>query len=109
MPVRIVQLSTGTSTFPSTNGVDFGDAYRVASYADSSTVADRDIAAVVEGTIGGSPKWQTVLTVTTNSTAASFAILLLAISFLLTPVYRSEILLASTTRLDNQNRFSGSI
>ena len=73
MPTRIVQMTTGTATFPSTNGVDFGDAYRVASYADSSTVADRDIAAVVEGTIGKSPKWTTVLTVTTNSTAIRFA------------------------------------
>ena len=73
MPTRIVQMSTATATFPSTNGVDFGDAYRIASYADNSTITDSDIAAVVQGTIGKSPKWQTVLTITTDSTAASFA------------------------------------
>ena len=73
MPVRIVAISTEATTFPSTNGVDFGDAYRVASYADASTTADRDIGGTVEGTIGGSPKWQTVLTLTTNSTGLSFA------------------------------------
>ena len=73
MPVRIVTISTDTGTFPSTNGVDFGDQYRFASYSDNSTVADRDVLGTVEGTIGNSPKWTTVLTLTTNSTALRFS------------------------------------
>ncbi len=73
MPVRIVTISTATGTFPSTNGVDFGDQYRFASYADSSTAADRDVLGTVEGTLGGSPKWTTVLTLTTNSSGVRFS------------------------------------
>ena len=74
MPVRILTISTSTGVFPSTGGgyVDFGDLYRFASYADSSITADRDILATLEGNIGASPKWTTVITLTTNSTATRF-------------------------------------
>ena len=73
MPIRIVTISTETGTFPSTNGVDFGDQYKVVSYSDNSTVADRDVGGTVEGTIGGSPKWSTLLTLTTDSSGTRFA------------------------------------
>ncbi len=73
MPVRILTISTATGTFPSTNGVDFGDQYRFASYSDNSIVAGKDVKGTVEGTIGNSPKWMTVLTLTTNSTATRFS------------------------------------
>ncbi len=74
MPVRILTISTATGIFPSTGGgyVDFGDLYRFASYADSSTAADKDILATLEGTLGSSPKWTTVITLTTNSTDVRF-------------------------------------
>lgn len=78
MPVRLITISTATGNFPSTADepggyVDFdGNLHRFAAYADASTAADRDIQGTVEGTIGGSPKWTTVITLTTNSTAARF-------------------------------------
>jgi hypothetical protein len=77
MPVRHLLISTATGVFPSTADepggyLDFGNMYRFASYADNRTAADRDIAAVVQGTIGGSPKWTTVLTLTTNSSGLRF-------------------------------------
>ena len=73
MPVRIVTITTATGTFPSTNGVDFGNQYRFASYSDNSTATDRDVLGTVQGTVGGSPKWTTVLTVTTDSTGTRFS------------------------------------
>ena len=73
MPVRILTISTATGIFPSTNGIDFGNQYRFASYADDATTADRDVLGTVQGTIGGSPKWTTVLTLTTDSTGTRFS------------------------------------
>ena len=73
MPVRILTISTATGTFPSTNGIDFGNQYRFASYSDNSTVADRDVGGTVQGTVGGSPKWTTVRTVATDSTGLRFS------------------------------------
>ena len=73
MPVRILTISTATGTFPDANGIDFGNQYRFASYADTSTAADKDILGTVQGTIGGSPKWTTVLTLTTNSSGLRFS------------------------------------
>lgn len=70
MPVRHLTLSTATGTF---GPVDFGDAYRFAGFADDRTAADRDIAGTVEGSIGGSNKWTTVLTLTTNSSGTYFS------------------------------------
>jgi hypothetical protein len=73
MPVRIVTISTATGTFPSTNGVDFGDQFRFASYSDNSTAVDKEVKGTVEGTVGHSPKWTTVLTLTTNSSGTRFS------------------------------------
>ena len=73
MPVRILTISTDTGTFPSTNGISFGGPYRFASYADNSTAADKDVLGTVEGTLGKSPKWTTVLTLTTNSSGVRFS------------------------------------
>ncbi len=73
MPVRIVTISTATGFFPDANGVDFGNQYRFATYSDNSTAANKDVKGVVEGTIGGSPKWSTVLTLTTNSSGTRFS------------------------------------
>lgn len=77
MPVRILTISTATGTFPSTADepggyLDFGNLYRFASYADAVTAADRDIQGTVEGTIGASPKWTTVITISTNSSGTRF-------------------------------------
>ncbi len=77
MPVRLITISTATGIFPTTAAndqayVDFGDLYRFASYGDNSTAADKDILATLEGTVGASPKWTTVITLTTNSTATRF-------------------------------------
>ena len=63
MPVRILSISTSTGTF---GPVDFGDAYKRAAYAGAST-ADRDYAATVQGSLGGSGVWTTVLTLTTSN------------------------------------------
>lgn len=73
MPVRILTISTATGTFPSTNGIDFGNQYRFASYSDDATTADKEIAGIVQGTIGKSPKWTTVLTLATDSTGLRFS------------------------------------
>ena len=73
MPVRILTISTATGTFPSTNGIDFGNQYRFASYSDDQVTADREVSGTVEGTIGNSPKWTTVLTITTDSSGVRFS------------------------------------
>ncbi len=73
MPVRILTISTDTGTFPSTLGVDFGDQYKVATYSDNQTAVSKDVKGTVEGTIGGSPKWSTLLTLTTDSSGTRFA------------------------------------
>jgi hypothetical protein len=73
MPVRILTLTTATGTFPSTNGIDFGNQYRFASYADDQVTTDRDVLGTVQGTVGGSPKWTTVLTITTDSSGTRFS------------------------------------
>ncbi len=73
MPVRILTISTATGTFPSTNGIDFGNQYRFASYSDDATTADKEIAGTVQGTVGKSPKWTTVLTLATDSTGTRFS------------------------------------
>lgn len=70
MPVKLLTISTATGIF---GPVDFdGNLHRFAAYADGSTAADRDIGGTVEGTVGGSPKWTTVITLTTNSSGARF-------------------------------------
>ena len=73
MPVRILTLSTATGTFPSTNGMDFGNQYRFASYSDDQVTADREVSGTVQGTVGKSPKWTTVLTITTDSSGTRFS------------------------------------
>ena len=63
MPVRILTISTSTGTF---GPVDFGDAYKRAAYAGAST-ADRGYAGTIQGSLGGSEVWTTVLTLTTSN------------------------------------------
>ena len=63
MPVRILTISTSTGTF---GPVDFGDAFQRAAYAGAST-ANKDYAGTVEGSLGGSGVWTTVLTLTTSN------------------------------------------
>lgn len=70
MPVRILTISTATGTF---GPVDFGNAYRYAGFADNRTAADKDIAGTVQGSLGGSGKWSTVLTLSTNSSGTIFS------------------------------------
>ena len=66
MPVRIVTVSTATGTF---GPVDLGDAYRYAGYASGAASTDHTYEGTVEGSLGGSGQWTTVLTLTTgNST-----------------------------------------
>jgi hypothetical protein len=72
LPVRILTISTATGTFPSTNGISFGGPYRFASYADDATTVDKEVKGTVQGSLGGSPKWTTVLTLTTNSSGTRF-------------------------------------
>lgn len=65
MPVRHILLSTATGIF---GPVDFGDAYKSASYAAANATTDHTIEGTVEGAFGGS-NFFTVLTLTTlNST-----------------------------------------
>ncbi len=66
MPVRILTISTATGTFPSTGWVDFGDVYLRAAYAGASS-ANKDYAGTVEGSIGGSGVWNTIVTLTTSN------------------------------------------
>lgn len=78
MPVRLVTISTATGIFPTTSEygqayVDFGNVYRFATYADNQTAADKDVKGTVEGSVGGSPKWTTVLTLSTNSSGTRFS------------------------------------
>lgn len=74
MPVRHISISTSTGTFPSTGWVDFGGgAHRFAAYADDRTESNKDIAGTVEGSVGGSGKWITLLTLTTDSTGTIFS------------------------------------
>lgn len=69
MPVRHVLLSTATGIFPAASHEDLGGAYRFASFAALTATTDHTVVGTVEGTIGGSDSWTTVLTLTTgNST-----------------------------------------
>lgn len=63
MPVRLLSVTTSTGTF---GPVDYGDAYTRAAYAGASS-ADKDYAATVQGSLGGSGVWTTVLTLTTSN------------------------------------------
>ena len=68
MPVRTILISTSTGTFPASPGyVDLGRASWAVSFAGPST-SDKDYAGTVEGSIGGSGIWNTILTLTTSNT-----------------------------------------
>ncbi len=65
MPVRLITVSSATGTF---GPIDYGNAYRYAAYAGASS-ANKDYAGTVQGSLGNSGIWTTVLTLTTtNST-----------------------------------------
>ncbi len=71
MPTRLVTLSTGTGVHPTSPGfVDFGDAYNTASFALHSG-SSRSIEGAVEGTIGATTHWVTVIALTTSNTTGS--------------------------------------
>lgn len=70
MPVRLITLSTATGVFPSTGTADLGDAYRnvAFSWANPST---RAIAGDVEGSIGQSDNWVSIITLATDTTTGA--------------------------------------
>lgn len=73
MPTRIITISTATGIFPSTDVapggyVDLaGHVSWAVSFAGPST-ANKDYAGTVEGSIGNSGIWNTILTLTTSNT-----------------------------------------
>lgn len=72
MPIRHILISTATGTFPTTGAnqppfVDFGKVGWALSFTGPST-ANKDYAGTVQGTIGDSANWQTILTLTTSNT-----------------------------------------
>ncbi len=71
MPTRLVTLSSATGVHPTSPGfVDFGDAYNKASFALHSG-SSRSIEGAVEGTIGATTHWVTVIALTTSNTTGS--------------------------------------
>ncbi len=71
MPTRLITLSTATGVHPVSPGfVDFGDAYNNASFALVSGTT-RSIEGAVEGSIGASDHWVTVIALTTSNTTGS--------------------------------------
>ncbi len=70
MPTRLVTISTATGVFPSNGFVDLGDAYRRASFA-LGNLTTRAIEGTVEGSIGNSDNWATVITLATGNTTGS--------------------------------------
>jgi len=65
MPVRILTVSTATGVF---GPVDFGDAYKSASYAAANASTAHTLEGTIQGAFGGSDFF-TVMTLTTaNST-----------------------------------------
>ena len=67
MPTEIVALTTATGVF---GPVKFGDAYTHASFAWANP-STRAIEGTVEGSIGGSDNWVTVITLATGTTTGS--------------------------------------
>ena len=71
MPTRLITLSTANGVHPVSPGfVDFGDAYNTASFALRSGTT-RSIEGAVEGSIGASDHWVTVIALTTSNTTGS--------------------------------------
>ncbi len=70
MPVILVQLTTATGIFPSTGSANFGDAYRHAAFTWNNN-SSRALEGTVEGTIGQSDNWVTVIALTTANTTGA--------------------------------------
>lgn len=70
MPTRLVTLSTATGVFPSTGTADLGDAYRHVAFTWNNP-STRALAGTVEGSVGQSDNWVTVITLTTANTTGA--------------------------------------
>ncbi len=70
MPTRLVNLTTATGVFPSTGSANFGDAYRHAAFTWNNP-STRAIEGAVEGSVGQSDNWVTVITLATGTTTGA--------------------------------------
>ena len=70
MPVVLVQLTTATGVFPSTGTANFGDAYRHAGFTWNNP-STRAIEGDVEGSVGQSDNWVTVIALGTGTTTGA--------------------------------------
>ena len=70
MPVVLVNLTTATGRFPSTGSANFGDAYRHAGFTWNNP-STRAIEGAVEGSVGQSDNWVTVITLATGTTTGA--------------------------------------